>query len=113
MNLIERREDLKKLKDELAQLESRAELLMKDGVNWELYDRKPYEIDKYALLSKIFVAEKGIEVWEENNRYRKAVGRVITIRNVLERVEKIAIERNSKIAKLISEEIAKREWEDK
>ena len=113
MNLIERREDLKKLKDELAQLESRAELLMKDELNWEFYNRKPYEIDKHALLSKIFVVEQNLAVWEENNRYRKACRRVSSIRNVLERIEKIAIEKNSKIATLISKEIAKREWEDK
>ena len=114
MNLIERKEGLKKLKDELKELDSRAEYLsMKDEINWAFYNRKPYEIERYALLSKIFVAEKDIEVWEENDRFRKEFRRVCAAIRVLERIEKIAIEKNSKIATLISKEIAKREWEDK
>ena len=118
MNLIERKEGLKKLKDELKELDSRAEYLSKNGnlvdyTEWFNYNEKPYEIERYALLSKIFVVEKDIETWVENDRYRKECRRVYAIRDVLERIEKMAIERNSKIAEDISKEIAKREWEDK
>tara|TARA_Y100000593_G_C4173432_1_gene268240 strand:- start:173 stop:559 length:387 start_codon:yes stop_codon:yes gene_type:complete len=118
MNLIERKEGLKKLKDELKELDSRAEYLSKNGnlvdlAQWVYYNEKPYEIERYALLSKIFVVEKDIEVWEENDRFRKECKRVGVLKNVLKRIEKMAIERNSKIAADISKEIAKREWENK
>ena len=113
MNLIERKEGLKKLQDELKELDSRAEISMKDDINWAYYNKKPYEIERHALLSKIFIVQKDIEVWEENDRFRKEFRRVCMAIRVLERIEKMAIEKNSKIATLISKEIAKREWEDK
>ena len=118
MNLIERKEGLKKLKDELKELDSRAEYLSKNGnlvdyTEWFNYNEKPYEIERYALLSKIFIVQKDVEVWEENIRFRKEFRRVNMAIRVLERIEKMAIEKNSKIATLISKEIAKREWEDK
>ena len=113
MNLIERKEGLKKLQDELKELDSRAEISMKDDINWAYYNKKPYEIERHALLSKIFIVQKDVEVWEENIRFRKEFRRVNMAIRVLERIEKMAIEKNSKIATLISKEIAKREWEDK
>ena len=113
MNLIERKEGLKKLQDELKELDYRAEISMKDEINWQYFNRRPYEIERYALLSKIFVTQRDVVVWEENNRFRKEFRRVCMAIRVLERIEKMAIEKNSKIATSISKEIAKREWEDK
>ena len=112
MTLNERKEDLNKLKDELKELDSRAKYNRDDNVKWIYYNEKPYEIERYALLSKIFIVEKDIEVREENNRFRKECKRVGVLKNVLKRIEKMAIERNSKIAADISKEIAKREWEN-
>ena len=121
MTLNERKEDLNKLKDELKELDSRAKYNRDDIVKWIYYNEKPYEIERYALLSKIFIVEKDIEVWEENNRFRKECKRVGVLKNVLKRIEKMAIEaltktnnieKNSKIAADISKEIAKREWEN-
>ncbi len=114
MTLTEKKEKLQKLKTKLQQLEARAELFgTTDELNWLMYDKKPYQVDKYALLSKIFIIEQEIAITEENLRFRKEFKRVGAVIKVLERIEKIAIEKNSKIATIISEEIAKREWEDK
>tara|TARA_R100000781_G_scaffold103020_1_gene66562 strand:- start:37 stop:417 length:381 start_codon:yes stop_codon:yes gene_type:complete len=114
MTLNERKEYLNKLKDELKELDSHIS-------NISYINKKLYEIERYALLSKIFVVEQEIEIWEENHKFRKEYKRVCVLKNVLKRIEKMAIEaltktnnieRNSKIAADISKEIAKREWEN-
>jgi hypothetical protein len=116
-NLIERKEMLQKLEDELKELDSYAEHLqgggdIKNFVTWNKYYYRTHAIERHALLSKIFVAQKDIELEEENNRFRKECRRVYMALTVLRRIEKMAIDKNSKIATLISEEIAKKEWEN-
>ena len=105
---------LEELKKELVELEGSA-TINKDRykLDWLMYKEKPYQIDKNALLSKIFIAEQTIAMTEENLRFRKEVKRVGVVIRVLERLERIAIKKNSKIATLISKELKEREWENK
>ena len=116
-NLIEKKDILQKLEDKLKELDSYAEHLqtsgdIKDFVTWNQYYYRTHAIERHALLSKIFVAQKDIDLEEENNRFRKESRRVYMALTVLRRIEKMAIDKNSKIATLISEEIAKKEWEN-
>ena len=80
---------LKNLKKELEELEATALINKNDKFSWLMYNEKPYQVDKNALLSKIFIAEQRIAVTQENLRFRKSFKRSNKLYDALENIKKI------------------------